>query len=155
MEEIWKLSHLLMTVFLYTFATMMVIPAITDVTMSALCPDQDECSLAIYFTGLQQVVTGLGSLLMMPLLGNLSDKFGRKTVLTIPMILVVLPLGILGYGRSRKFYYVYFVLKCVTSIICEGSVQCLAVAYAVRIFFCIDLGCVFSSNKNYFYTIFS
>lgn len=54
---IWKLSHLLVTLFLYTFATMMIVPAITDVTMSALCPGQDECSLAIYFTGFQQVVS--------------------------------------------------------------------------------------------------
>ncbi|XP_038884303.1 hippocampus abundant transcript 1 protein-like [Benincasa hispida] len=130
MEEIWKLSHLLMTVFLYNFATMMVVPATTDVTMSALCPGRDECSLAIYFTGFQQVVTGLGALLMMPLLGNLSDKFGRKTLLTIPLILTVIPLGILGYGRSRDVFYVYFVLKCITSTVCEGSVPCLAVAYA-------------------------
>ncbi|KAA0064853.1 hypothetical protein IC582_006096 [Cucumis melo] len=129
-EMIWKLSHLLVTLFLYTFATMMIVPAITDVTMSALCPGQDECSLAIYFTGFQQVVTGIGALLIMPLLGNLSDKLGRKTLLTIPMILTVVPLGILGYGRSRTLFYVYFVLKCVTSIVCEGSVQCLAVAYA-------------------------
>ncbi|XP_038884172.1 hippocampus abundant transcript 1 protein-like [Benincasa hispida] len=130
MEEIWKLSHLLVTVFLYTFATMMVVPAITDVTMSALCPGQDECSLAIYFTGFQQIVTGFGALLMMPLLGNLSDKLGRKTLLTIPMVLAVVPLGILGCGRSRSLFYVYFVLKCITSTICEGSVQCLTVAYA-------------------------
>uniref|UniRef100_A0A0A0LN87 Major facilitator superfamily (MFS) profile domain-containing protein n=1 Tax=Cucumis sativus TaxID=3659 RepID=A0A0A0LN87_CUCSA len=130
MEEIWKLSHLLVTLFLYTFATMMIVPAITDVTMSALCPGQDECSLAIYLTGFQHAVMGIGALLMMPLLGNLSDKLGRKTLLTIPMILTVVPLGILGYGRSRNLFYVYFVLKCVTSIVCEGSVQCLAVAYA-------------------------
>lgn len=43
--------------------------------------------------------------------------------------------GVLGYGRSRKLFYVYFVLKTVTSMVCEGSVQCLAVAYAVRFFF--------------------
>lgn len=57
MEEIWKLSHLLVTLFLYTFATMMIVPAITDVTMSALCPGQDECSLAIYLTGFQHAVS--------------------------------------------------------------------------------------------------
>ncbi|XP_038885706.1 hippocampus abundant transcript 1 protein-like [Benincasa hispida] len=130
MEEIWKLSHLLVTVFLYTFATMMVIPAITDVTVSALCPGRDECSLAIYFTGFQQIVTGLGALLLMPLLGNLSDSLGRKTLLTIPMVLTVIPIGILAYGRSRDLFFVYFVLKCITSTICDGSVQCLAVAYA-------------------------
>jgi len=35
----------------------MVVPAITDVTMAALCPGQDECSIAIYLTGFQQAVS--------------------------------------------------------------------------------------------------
>jgi hypothetical protein len=50
------LRHLLVTVFLYNFSIFMVIPAITDVTMSALCPGKDKCSLAIYLTGFQQAV---------------------------------------------------------------------------------------------------
>ncbi|XP_022144399.1 hippocampus abundant transcript-like protein 1 isoform X4 [Momordica charantia] len=129
-EGIWRVRHLLMTVFLHTFATMMVVPAITDVTMSALCPGEDECSVAIYFTGVHQAVTGMGTLVTMPLIGNLSDKLGRKGVLTIPMILTVIPLGILGYGRSRRYFYVYFVFKTLTSILCEGTVNCLALAYA-------------------------
>ncbi|KAJ9553847.1 hypothetical protein OSB04_017892 [Centaurea solstitialis] len=59
----------------------------------ALCPGEDECSLAIYLTGIQQAVTGMGSLVMMPLIGNLSDHYGRKVLLTIPMMLATLPLG--------------------------------------------------------------
>ncbi|KAJ6953416.1 tetracycline transporter [Populus alba x Populus x berolinensis] len=54
MEKLSGLSHLFMTIFLHNFSTFMVIPAITDVTMSALCPGRDECSLAIYLTGFQQ-----------------------------------------------------------------------------------------------------
>ena len=50
------LSHIFMTVFLYNFSTFMVIPAIPDVTMSALCPGTDHCSFAIYITGFQQAV---------------------------------------------------------------------------------------------------
>jgi len=56
MEKLSGLSHLFMTIFLHNFSTFMVIPAITDVTMSALCPGRDECSLAIYLTGFQQAV---------------------------------------------------------------------------------------------------
>ena len=56
MEKLTELSHLLVTVFLSSFASLMVIPAITDVTMVAVCPGQDECSLAIYLTGFQQAV---------------------------------------------------------------------------------------------------
>lgn len=118
-----------MTFFLFTFSTFMVIPAITDVTMTALCPGKNECSLAIYLTGFQQAIVGLGTLVMMPLIGNLSDKYGRKALLTLPMSLAIVPLIILAYNRSKYYFYTYYVLKILTGMICEGSVQCLALAY--------------------------
>ncbi|KAM5565225.1 hypothetical protein ABKV19_019311 [Rosa sericea] len=120
------LSHLYMTIFLHNFSTFMVIPAITDVTMTALCPGRDECSIAIYLTGFQQAIVGLGTLVMMPLVGNLSDKCGRKALLTLPMIFTIIPLA---YSRTRNFFYAYFVAKTLTAMVCEGSVHCLALAY--------------------------
>ncbi|RDX70221.1 Hippocampus abundant transcript-like protein 1, partial [Mucuna pruriens] len=129
MDKLYGLSHLFMIVFLHNFAVFMVVPAITDVTMAALCPGQDECSLAIYLTGFQQAMIGLGTLVMMPLLGNLSDKYGRKAILTVPMSLTIIPLGILAYSRTKKFFYVYYVFKILISMVCEGSVPCLALAY--------------------------
>ncbi|PSS19840.1 Hippocampus abundant transcript 1 protein [Actinidia chinensis var. chinensis] len=129
MEKLSGLSHLFMTVFLYNFSTFMVIPAITDVTMSALCPGEDECSLAIYLTGIQQAIIGLGTLVMMPLIGNLSDTYGRKAMLTIPMSLTIIPLVILAYSRERYYFYAYYALKTLTAMVCEGSVHCIALAY--------------------------
>ncbi|KAK8551743.1 hypothetical protein V6N12_040367 [Hibiscus sabdariffa] len=129
MEKLSGLSHLFMTIFLHNFATFMVIPAITDVTMAALCPGRDECSLAIYISGFQQAIIGLGSFVMMPLVGNLSDKYGRKALLTLPITLAVIPLAILAYSRTRSFFYAYYVFKILTAMFCEGSVHCLALAY--------------------------
>ncbi|KAL1542862.1 hippocampus abundant transcript 1 protein isoform X1 [Salvia divinorum] len=129
MEKVFGLSHLFMTVFLYCFAKFMVVPAITDVTMAALCPGKDECSLAIYLTGAQQAVTGLGSLMIMPLVGNLSDIYGRKVMLTLPMTLSIFPLLILAYNTTRYYFYAYYVLTTLLSMATEGSVQFLALAY--------------------------
>lgn len=39
-------------------------------------------------------IAGLGSVFMMPLIGNLSDAYGRKTLLTVPLVLSIIPLGI-------------------------------------------------------------
>uniref|UniRef100_A0A6N2LD18 Major facilitator superfamily (MFS) profile domain-containing protein n=1 Tax=Salix viminalis TaxID=40686 RepID=A0A6N2LD18_SALVM len=91
MKTLSGLSHLFMTIFLHNFSAFMVIPAITDVTMSALAPGRDECSLAIYLTGFQQAIIGLGTLVMMPLIGNMSDKYGRKALLTVPLSLAIVP----------------------------------------------------------------
>lgn len=128
-KEIKALSHLLVTVFLWGYANMMVIPAITDVTMMALCPGLDECSLAIYLSGFQQAIIGLGTLVMMPVIGNLSDKYGRKAMLTLPLTLSIIPLAILACGRSISFFYAYYVLRTLTAMVCEGSINCLALAY--------------------------
>ncbi|XP_075495679.1 uncharacterized protein LOC142532993 isoform X1 [Primulina tabacum] len=123
------LSHLFMTVFLYCFANFMVVPAITDVTMEAICPGKEKCSLAIYLTGAQQAIIGLGSLVVMPLVGNLSDTYGRKLMLTLPMALSIFPLVILAYGRTKYYFYGYYLLKTVIAMATEGSVHFLALAY--------------------------
>ncbi|KAI3757237.1 hypothetical protein L6452_04771 [Arctium lappa] len=125
----WGLNHLFLTVFLFNFANFMVVPAMTDVSMAAICPGEDECSFAIYLTGVQQAIIGMGSLILMPLIGNLSDHYGRKLLLTFPMMLGILPAVILAYSRERNFFYAYYVLKTLTSMACEGTVLCLALAY--------------------------
>ncbi|GJW92852.1 major facilitator superfamily domain protein [Tanacetum coccineum] len=38
-------------------------------------------------------------------------------------------LVILAYSRDKEFFYAYFVLKTFTSMVCEGTVLCLAHAY--------------------------
>ncbi|KAL3593029.1 hypothetical protein D5086_011669 [Populus alba] len=129
MKTLSGLNHLFITIFLHNFSAVMVIPAITDVTMSALCPGRDECSLAIYLTGFQQAIIGLGTLVMMPLIGNMSDKYGRKALLTVPLTLVIVPSAILAYSRTRHFFYAYYVAKTLIAMVCEGSVPCLALAY--------------------------
>ncbi|KAM0949803.1 putative major facilitator superfamily, MFS transporter superfamily [Dioscorea sansibarensis] len=129
MKDLAGMWHLFACVFLFNLSASIVIPAITDVTMEALCPGKDECSLAIYLSGFQQAVTGFGTLIVTPLIGNLSDKHGRKALLTLPMTIAIIPLAILAYDRSRTFFYAYFAIKMFTGIFCEGSLQCLSLAY--------------------------
>ncbi|KAK9286258.1 hypothetical protein L1049_014645 [Liquidambar formosana] len=133
MEKFTGLSHLFVTIYLSNFASFMVIPAITDVTMSALCPGKDECSLAIYLTGFQQAIIGVGTVVMTPLIGNLSDVYGRKALLTLPLTISIIPLVILAYSRTTNFFYAYFVFRTLTAMLCEGSVICLSLAYVADI----------------------
>ncbi|PPD89624.1 hypothetical protein GOBAR_DD13438 [Gossypium barbadense] len=112
------------------FSTIIVAPAIIDVTMFSLCPGTDECSLAIYLSGFQQaVIIGLGTALMMPIIGNLSDQYGRKALLTLPMTLSIIPLAILACNRTTNYFYAYFAFKTLTDMVCQGSINCLALAY--------------------------
>lgn len=38
-------------------------------------------------------IIGLGTVVMTPLIGNLSDVYGRKSLLTVPLTLSIIPLG--------------------------------------------------------------
>ncbi|XP_058002313.1 uncharacterized protein LOC110669375 isoform X2 [Hevea brasiliensis] len=129
MERLTDLSHLFVTIFLAGLANFMVFPAITDVTMVAVCPDQDECSLAIYLSGFQQAIIGLGSVVITPLIGNLSDQYGRKAILTIPLSLSIIPLAILAYSRATIFFYAYYVMRTLTAMVSDSGINCLALAY--------------------------
>ncbi|XP_050365485.1 uncharacterized protein LOC126784015 [Argentina anserina] len=129
MMEKRELRHLFVTVFLSSFSIFLVFPALTDVTIAAVCPGRVSCSLAIYLTGFQQVIIGMGTVVMNPVIGNLSDIYGRKALLTFPLTLSIIPLAILAYSRETNFFYAFYVLRTLTAMTCEGSVNCLALAY--------------------------
>ncbi|KAK3154857.1 hypothetical protein QOZ80_2BG0195940 [Eleusine coracana subsp. coracana] len=129
MGEFSGLGHLFVLSLLFSFSSFMVIPAITDVTMEAVCPGRDECSIAIYLSGFQNAVTGLGALVVTPIVGNLSDRYGRKALMTLPVTVAILPLFILACNRTEVYFYMYYVAKIIAGIFCEGSVHCLCLAY--------------------------
>ncbi|XP_011088646.1 hippocampus abundant transcript 1 protein-like isoform X1 [Sesamum indicum] len=129
MENRGRLTHLFVTVFLSNFSELMVSPAIPDVTLSAVCPGKDECSPAIYLTGFQQAIAGIGSVIMMPLIGNLSDAYGRKNMMAIPLLLSIIPLVVLAWKRTLTFFYAYYAIKTFTAMVTQGGVACLALAY--------------------------
>ncbi|KAL3813993.1 hypothetical protein ACJIZ3_015261 [Penstemon smallii] len=129
MENWGRVSHLFVTVFLSNFAELMITPAIPDITLAAVCPGKDECSAAIYLTGIQQAVAGAGSVIMMPLIGNLSDAYGRKLLLTFPLVLSIIPYVILSWKRTANFIYAYYVIKTLTSMVTQGGVVAIALAY--------------------------
>ncbi|XP_044971666.1 tetracycline resistance protein, class A-like isoform X2 [Hordeum vulgare subsp. vulgare] len=128
-EAAAELGHLLVFAFLFCLGAFMVVPVITDVTMAALCPGEDQCSLAIYLTGLQQAITGLGALVVTPVIGNLSDRYGRKALLALPATLSVVPLAIMAFNQTRPYFYAFYVAKTLTAMVSEGAMMCLSLAY--------------------------
>ncbi|RID44197.1 hypothetical protein BRARA_I01011 [Brassica rapa] len=132
-EKLGGLGHILTTVFLSSFAGFLVRPVMTDVTVAAVCSGlNDSCSLAVYLTGVQQVTVGLGTMVMMPVIGNLADRYGIKALLTLPMCLSIIPPAILGYRRDTLFFYTYYVIKIIFDMVCQGTVDCLAQAYVAK-----------------------
>ncbi|XP_042059535.1 tetracycline resistance protein, class G-like [Salvia splendens] len=122
-------NNVFVTIFLSNFASLLVNPTIADVTMEVVCLGKDECSLSIYLSGFQQAIAGLASVFMMPLIGNLSDTYDRKLLLTIPLTLAIIPFVILGTKRTTEFFYVYYVVKTLTSTLTDGGTICLALSY--------------------------
>ena len=39
--------------------------------------------------------------------------------------------GILAYGRTRGYFYAYYITETLTATVCEGSMMCLSLAYVV------------------------
>lgn len=42
---------------------------------------------------------------------------------------------ILGYKRDTHFFYMFYIIKILTALVCEGTVDCLASAYVVTLLF--------------------
>ncbi|CAI9302059.1 unnamed protein product [Lactuca saligna] len=132
-RELRPLVHLLLPLCFHWVAEEMTVSVLVDVTTEALCPGENTCSEAIYLNGLQQTIVGIFKMVMLPILGQLSDEHGRKPLLLITVSTTIIPFTLLAINESRSFVYAYYVLRTISYIISQGSIFCIAVAYVADI----------------------
>ncbi|GLT88753.1 hypothetical protein SLE2022_067640 [Rubroshorea leprosula] len=130
LAELKPLVHLLLPLCLHWIAEEMTVSVLVDVVTAALCPAESTCSEAIYINGIQQTVVGVFKMVVLPLLGQLADEYGRKPLLLLTVSTSIFPFALLAWNRSREFVYAYYVLRTISYIISQGSIFCIAVAYA-------------------------
>ncbi|PIA28314.1 hypothetical protein AQUCO_07200162v1 [Aquilegia coerulea] len=133
MNELKPLIHLLLPLCVHWIAEEMTVSVLVDVTTNALCPGKTTCSQAIYITGLQQTVVGIFKMVVLPLLGQLADDYGRKPMLLLTVSTTIFPFALLAWDESKAFVYAYYVLRTISYIISQGSIFCIAVAYVADI----------------------
>ncbi|CDO99893.1 unnamed protein product [Coffea canephora] len=102
---------------------------LVDVTTNVLCPGQSTCPEAIDLNGLQQTTVGIFKMVVLPVLGQLSDDYGRKPLLLATFSADILPFAVLAINKSKGFVYAFYVLRFVSLIFSQGSIYCIAAAY--------------------------
>ncbi|GMH11235.1 hypothetical protein Nepgr_013076 [Nepenthes gracilis] len=132
-RDLRPLVHLLVPLSVHWIAEEMTVSVLVDIIVEALCPGDSTCSEAIYLNGLQQTVVGIFKMVVLPLLGQLADEYGRKPFLLLTVSTSVFPFALLAISGSRGFVYAYYVLRTISYILSQGSIFCIAVAYAADV----------------------
>ncbi|XP_054785417.1 uncharacterized protein LOC129291880 [Prosopis cineraria] len=134
MRELRPLIHLLLPFFIHGVAEEMPISVLVDFTTSALCPPHSSsCSTSLFIVALQQTVVGIFKMVVLPLLGQLADEYGRKPLLLLTFSASIFPFAVISWKQTEEHVYAYYVLRTVSSIISQGSTYCLMFAYVADI----------------------
>ncbi|XP_057803810.1 uncharacterized protein LOC131019139 [Salvia miltiorrhiza] len=137
LKQLRPLVHLLLPLMVHWIADEMTVSVLVDLTTNALCPGDTNCPEAIYINGIQQTIVGIFKMIVIPLMGQLSDEYGRKPFLLLTVSTNIVPFSLLAINQSRGTVYAYYALRTIAMIISKGTIFCIAVAYAADI---VDVG---------------
>ncbi|GAQ85401.1 major facilitator superfamily protein [Klebsormidium nitens] len=128
----WPVFNLALPYTLHICALVMAFPSITDVVVSALCKT-DSCSQAIYLSGLTGTISGIGTMVLTPIIGAYSDDYGRKWLLLLCWSTSVLPFVALAYSTSLSSVYIYYGVRTLSNMMTDGPVGALTLAYVADV----------------------
>ncbi|KAL3520873.1 hypothetical protein ACH5RR_019022 [Cinchona calisaya] len=132
-REVRLLVHLLFPLCLHWIGEEMTHSVLVDVTTNALCPGTSTCPQAIYLNGLQQTTVGIFKMVVLPVLGQLSDDYGRKPLLLFTISTTIFPFALIAINKSKGFVYAYYVLRTISLIFTQGSIYCITAAYVADV----------------------
>ncbi|BBN07607.1 hypothetical protein MPTK1_4g04950 [Marchantia polymorpha subsp. ruderalis] len=133
LKAVWPLAPLLFSLFLHVAAYSSALPSVIDVLVGAFCNGQNECSEVIFLAGLQTVFTGIGAIFVAPLLGSLSDDYGRKPVILLVMSGSIVPAIILAYSRESTYVYIWWGLNCISGMLREAGLLSITFAFVADV----------------------
>ncbi|CAI9091326.1 OLC1v1026330C1 [Oldenlandia corymbosa var. corymbosa] len=132
-RELVLMMHILLPLCVHWIAEEMTHSVLVDVTTTALCSGKSTCPEAIYINGLQQTIVGIFKMVVLPVLGQLSDDYGRKPLLLLTISTTIAPFTLLAINKSKPFVYAYYVLRTISFIISQGSIFCISAAYVADV----------------------
>eukprot|EP00850_Spirogloea_muscicola_P018945 SM000179S03417 [mRNA] locus=s179:111102:115273:- [translate_table: standard] len=100
------LLGLMIPFFLSCVGAVIAFPAVTDITIS-----------------------GLGAIVVVPLIGSLSDDYGRKPLLIFSFAIGIMQWVVLSYSTSGCAVYIYYAVKTLAGALGDGATFCLILAY--------------------------
>ncbi|KAF5934714.1 hypothetical protein HYC85_025843 [Camellia sinensis] len=75
------------------------------------------------------IVVGIFKMVVVSILGQLADEYGRKPLLILTLSTTIVPFVLLAINESKASVYAYNVLRTISYIISQGSIFCISVAY--------------------------
>ncbi|KAF5945704.1 hypothetical protein HYC85_015932 [Camellia sinensis] len=72
-------------------------------------------------------------MVVLPILGQLADKYGRKPLLILTLSITIVPFVLLAINESKASVYAYYVLRTISYIISQGSIFYIFVAYVADV----------------------
>ncbi|CAM6097997.1 unnamed protein product [Calypogeia fissa] len=102
-------------------ALMAFLPFLPKLLLGILCSGENECSDVIYLMGALQLGTGIAAVVTAPILGGLSDSYGRKPIFLLIFTTAILPPLLLACFKTTTGVYLWFLVALVAYTFREGG----------------------------------
>ncbi|CAI5462823.1 unnamed protein product, partial [Closterium sp. Yama58-4] len=109
-----QLAHLMAGMILVAMGLCVALVSMLDIIVAALCPT-DQCPEALMLSAGRATIGGIANIIVAPIFGGLSDKYGRKPFLLLGIAGITIPYAILATSSSRLAVYLFFAAETVGS----------------------------------------